>query len=61
MSSNNDIDGTLVAHLKTLVEQILILQSSSNHNQEVIEKLFKVEGEHEEQDKKIGAHIQSLG
>ena len=61
MSSNNDIDGTLLTHLQTLVEQILILQSSSNHNQEAIDEIFKVEEEHEEQDKKIGAHIQSLG
>ena len=61
LSSSNDIDATLLTHLKTLVDQILILQSTSSNNQDFIETISKNEASHKETDKKIGANIQTLG
>ena len=61
LSSSNDIDGTLLAHLKTLVDQILILQSTSSKRQDVIDKISKNEASHRETDKNIDANIQTLG
>ena len=61
LSSSNDIDGTLLAHLKTLVDQILILQSISSKRQDVIDTISINEASHKETDKNIGANIQALG
>ena len=61
LSSSNDIDGTLLTHLKTLVDQILLLQSTSRKNQEFIETFTKNEASHKDADKKTGANIQTLG
>ena len=61
LSSSNDIDGTLLTHLKTLVDQILILQSTSSENQDHIDTISKNEASHKDADKKIGANIQTLG
>ena len=61
LSSSNDIDGTLLAHLKTLVDQILILQSTSSKRQDVIDEISKNEASHRETDKNIDANIQTLG
>ena len=50
LSSSNDIDGTLLAHLKILVDQILILQSTSSKRQDVIDTISKNEASHKETD-----------
>ena len=61
LSSSNDIDGTLLAHLKILVDQILILQSTSSKRQDVIDTISKNEASHKETDNLIAANIQTLG
>ena len=61
LSSQKDIDATLLTHLQTIVDQILLLQSAANSNQELIEKISKNGADHDDKDKKISANIQTLG